>query len=79
MWGPDGKCLDGRGWCYSETTNKMTQNVAELWTARDCMKLLEDNKYLESRKTILFHGDSQLIINFMLRKYKPGQDFNAMV
>ena len=79
MWGPDGRCLDGQGRCYSDTATKMTHDMAELWAAQDCMKFLEENKYLESHKTFLFHGDSHLVINFQLRKHNPGQNFNATV
>ena len=50
----------------------MTHNVAEMWAARDCLQYLEDAHLLDQHKSILIRGDSELIINFMLRKYKAG-------
>ena len=57
----------------------MTHNVAELWAARDCLSYLQSDGLLPQHKAILIRGDSQLTINFMLRRYKPGQEFNATV
>ena len=57
----------------------MTHNVAEVWAARDCLTYIEEKRLIEQHKAILIRGDSQLTINFMLRKYKAGQDFNATI
>ena len=57
----------------------MTHNVAEMWAARDSLIYLETEGYVQKYSTVVLRGDSQLIINFMLRKYKPGPDFNPMV
>ena len=57
----------------------MTHNIAEMWAERDSLAYLETEGYVQKYSTIVLHGNSQLIINFMLQKCKPGSDFNPMV
>ena len=57
----------------------MAHNVAEMWAAQDYLGFVEAQGYLKNHKTIVMRGDSQLIVNFMLKKYKPGQDFSPTV
>ena len=74
-----GKCTDRRGVCYQDVPRKMTRYVAELWAAKDCLEFIEAQGYLKNHKTVVMRGDSQPIVNFMLRKYKPGPDFSPTV
>ena len=57
----------------------MTHNVAEVWAARDCLAYIEEQLLTRQHKAILIHGDSLLTINFMLCKYKAGQEFNTTI
>ena len=58
VWGPDGKCIGGKGLCYKDAETKMTHNVAELWAARDCLSYLQSEGLLSQHKAILIRGDS---------------------
>ena len=78
-WDSQGKCTDGHGICYQNVPRKMTHNVVEMWAARDCLEFVEAQGYLKNHKAIVMRGDNQLIVNFMLRKYKPGPDFSPTV
>ena len=78
-WDSQGKCTDRHGICYQDVPRKMTNNVAELWATRDFLELIEAQGYLKTHKTIVMRGDSKLIVNFMLKKYKPGPDFSPTV
>ena len=78
-WDCQGKCIDGCGMCYQDVPRKMTHNVAEMWAERDYLEFIEVQGYLKSHKTIVARGGSQLIVNFMLKKFKPGQDFSPTV
>ena len=57
-WDDQGKCTDGRGICYQDVPKKMTHNVAEIWTARNCLELKEAQGYLKNHKTIVMRGVS---------------------
>ena len=57
----------------------MTHNVAEIWAVRDFLEFIEVQAYFKNHKTNVMRGDCQLIVNFMLRKYKPGPDFRPPV
>ena len=78
-WDFQGKCINGYGIFYQNVPRKMTHNVAEMWAVRNSLEFKEAQGYLKSHRTIVMRGDSQIILNFMLRKYKPGHDFSATV
>ena len=73
-WDSQGKCIDGRSICYQDVPRKTTHNAVAMWAARVYLEFIEAQGYLNNHKTIVIRGDNQLIMNFMLRKYKPGPD-----
>lgn len=79
MWGPNGKCTAGKVIRYQDMCIKMMHNVAEVWAASNSLAYLEAKGYMWQHSRIVLQEDSQLTINFMLRKYKPGPRFCPMM
>ena len=69
LFHPSGRCIGGQGKWYGSSAP--TNNVAEASAVADGLDYVSSLHLPVSRLMVI--GDSDLVINFMLRRYKPGK------
>lgn len=67
LFDESGECLGGRGLWYGSSAP--TNNIAEAQSLVEAMEYVEEVGWTAP---LVILGDSQLIVNFVLRKYKPA-------
>lgn len=69
MYAPSGECIGGGARWYGKSAP--TNNVAEASAVVDGLRYVSGCDVNINRLTVI--GDSDLVINFMTRRYKPGK------
>ena len=70
-WAPDGTCLGGR--CEYYGSAAPTNNIAEVRAMLDLLTWLEAEGHHKRASRVVVRGDSQLVIAFLRKVYRPGR------